>query len=840
MALTNGDFETGDLDGGWIDNSYADGDATATAAVTTGAKRNGTYGCSLYAECADEYSWATPKIYFLQQAWENISFWYKVNAKTGDNAFLRVVVQSANTETTLFQEEITATTGWKYCTRSRADAIAELDPGDYLTGGSHMNILISAMYVTTEVEVFIDDVQIVYADSIKNGNFEKYNEFFLPNWEEITYTDDTADVEIIDTADHSGTYGLKLTGSVSSESDVTIPGVQQPIPVDFTTISFWYKVNALTLGTGSAYLRIQMSTTESNFASVWYQELTTTTSWTQITINKSEIDLDGDSWDLSTLFSIVAGGEAGSSGTTSFEVFVDDIVVSRETGLENGDFEMGDLSRWSSEATGTYESAISEVIVGAVENGTYGCNLYLETEDANTATVAIYRDIPTYFDRFAIDYKVMTSSGGGDFTVYVQVHNSSHVPTWVAVAGIELSSTSGWTSLEVVKNECDLGTGHWAETGMTGIKFEVSHPASGSGTKINQVYLDDLTVNPTTWELVNGDFETGDLTGWTNDTTGSGTHSGTQTVTLGAAYSDNFGARLTASAVSEGAAYSNIYTTLPVGDWQFLKFFVKANNLVTDFIGYNELQVYVQMMDDVTPTWVLIKTMQANQFAEWRPILILFDEIDFLRSHNSYDWIDSEIPLRIALYHYNEDSSTHDCEVFIDDVTIETIGEYSNGGFEMNSLTEWINDSYVKQNPDDTIPGEVEVDSSNTDKHAGSYAAQLDATFYDPATVGETWTSIMRPLVVADFTSISFWYRITDATGGVPKFNVYFYASLPDYAYCDWVQIFELVDETFVEGDWIHVSATKTEIIDILESGEAEFMDTSIMKFSMRHEYNPS
>ena len=55
--------------------------------------------------------------------------------------------------------------------------------------------------------------------------------------------------------------------------------------------------------------------------------------------------------------------------------------------------------------------------------------------------------------------------------------------------------------------------------------------------------------------LTNGDFEDGDLTGWTDETSGSGTYTATTTVTIGAKRSGTYGARLYVSSASGGSGF---------------------------------------------------------------------------------------------------------------------------------------------------------------------------------------------------------------------------------------------------------------------------------------------
>jgi len=507
--------------------------------------------------------------------------------------------------------------------------------------------------------------------------------------------------------------------------------------------------------------------------------------------------------------------------------------------LTNGTFETGDLTGWT-DGSGGSGTATATVTAGAKQNGTYGLRLYASTSSGSQSAVPkVTQDISSDFTNLKISYKVEAKTGTA-YYYKLEVKMSTH-DYWVYVYYESPVSVGSWTLLDFDMAEIValMDEGDYFDATTT-LSINTQVFSSGAGTL--EVFIDDVIVTYPAVEVANGDFETGDLTDWTNETTGSGTHSGTQTVTTGAKRSGTYGARLTASAQSEGYTFSSIMTVLPDSGWDYLRFFAKANSLVRNFAGYSELRLFAQMTVSATPTWVAIKTVGLSDITAWRPTLVLLDEFNAIRTYNSGTWIDNEIPFKISLYHYNEDSSTHDCDVYIDDVSIETIGAFSNGDFETNDLTGWDDDSYRYQNSSDEIDGSVSVATSGIEKHAGSYAAKMNVVFDESISDGANYAAIIRPLVVADFTAVDFWYKITDATGNNPKFQVQVYGYYASYGYCDWTTVFELSGgaEDFVAGSWIEVNITKEDMETLLTSGEAEFMDTTIMRFVSNSVHIPS
>lgn len=111
--------------------------------------------------------------------------------------------------------------------------------------------------------------------------------------------------------------------------------------------------------------------------------------------------------------------------------------------------------------------------------------------------------------------------------------------------------------------------------------------------------------------FTNGTFETGDLTGWTNESTGEGTHSESVTVTAGAAITGTYGARFQASASDGGGSQAQA---------------IISQEISTDFTAisfdYNPVSVVSQ-----AGRQVFIMVTVSEQGSE-NPVMVYYNIID--------------------------------------------------------------------------------------------------------------------------------------------------------------------------------------------------------------------
>lgn len=94
--------------------------------------------------------------------------------------------------------------------------------------------------------------------------------------------------------------------------------------------------------------------------------------------------------------------------------------------------------------------------------------------------------------------------------------------------------------------------------------------------------------------FTNGDFETGDLTGWTDESSGDGTHAESVTVTTGAKISGTYGARFQASADNGGGSVSiaQIKTYFTYDNFKSLSFDYNPASIVSQTGAPIHLIVY--------------------------------------------------------------------------------------------------------------------------------------------------------------------------------------------------------------------------------------------------------
>jgi hypothetical protein len=330
--------------------------------------------------------------------------------------------------------------------------------------------------------------------------------------------------------------------------------------------------------------------------------------------------------------------------------------------------------------------------------------------------------------------------------------------------------------------------------------------------------------------LTNGDFEDGDFTGWTTDTSqGSGTHTNSATVTTGAKHSGTYGARLYITAENSGWGGASITTPLDDTGWDFLLFYLKINSLTRNYSGYSEIYLKCQMTISSTPTWITVRMIPDSECNAWRSHIVLWAELEKLRTDNSGTWADDEIPFKIEVYHCSAQVPASSCEVFLDDFAICALG-FANGDFEDGALTDWIDTSYVYMNSSDELAGTGAVSASTTEKHAGSYSGKFQNTFLETIGDGAIYTTIEQPLEVSAFSGISFWYKVTDATGGNPKCQLRMWVYNTDYETCEFATVWEITGgDDFTEGSWTEVTMTKTEIEATFF--HQEFLDTTVLQF---------
>ncbi len=173
MTISNGDFETGSFTD-WNYQATGSGAYTATATVTAGAKRSGTYGARLYVSTYDS-GVANIDVYaYISLAFESLEFWRKVNAAdteyTGGNSLTVTVTYLVDAVTTeleiLYNSDITAG-DWVYFSISKAEMEAMFDVGGVWDEDTKLRFfltLTNAESPPKSAELFIDDVDSILID----------------------------------------------------------------------------------------------------------------------------------------------------------------------------------------------------------------------------------------------------------------------------------------------------------------------------------------------------------------------------------------------------------------------------------------------------------------------------------------------------------------------------------------------------------------------------------------------------------------------------------------------------------------------------------------------------
>jgi hypothetical protein len=165
--------------------------------------------------------------------------------------------------------------------------------------------------------------------------------------------------------------------------------------------------------------------------------------------------------------------------------------------------------------------------------------------------------------------------------------------------------------------------------------------------------------------FTNGDFETGDLTGWTDTSWGTGTHTETVEVTTGSKRSGTYGLRTVSSATGSGSkSRAEIKQTIS-GGFQTLSFWYKVNSRVAGTVNY--IVIAVENQNKVN-----IVVMNAPPQGDWTEYTINKADIDLLGD----TWVDSPI---FYFYNYTQALPTATTEVFFDSFVASSVTQDIQG-----------------------------------------------------------------------------------------------------------------------------------------------------------------
>ena len=445
--VNNGTFESGDLTG-W--KGYQSTKVNAEAAKT------GNYGGCLKGNG----SWGT----LLQQSVDvaigksyAVKMWVKV-ASVGMNIHIRDGGEGG----TLVSE--------KWCD---ADGYAEWTQVSFVVAPTTNTLFINlcgAGTGTAEV-VYLDDVSVVEAPLISNGDFETGD---LSGWEKWQSTALSAE------AAYEGSYGVNLKGNGSWGGMLN-----QNLPVKngkTYELSFWYKIN-----TSGFVLQLRGVQTETSYMNKTYTS--PVGEWTQLTVSVTSVG------DTAIVLNFCGTGGSTANPDKAEDVYVDAITFTEMKGasndgyLLNGDFEYKD---WTTHWTNVNNSCTVSLVEG------YNSSQALNIIAPKWCQVR---------QKFSVEKNV-------DYTITLWAKNTTAI-TLLLKTGVDdqnyaqysISAGSTWTQITYDFNSGD----------NTSLYLGFMGQDSGNGAAV----IDDIRIvankEPTfDGYIYNGDFEIGKLGKWTS------------------------------------------------------------------------------------------------------------------------------------------------------------------------------------------------------------------------------------------------------------------------------------------------------------------------------------
>ena len=293
----------------------------------------------------------------------------------------------------------------------------------------------------------------VPGNMLVNGNFATGD---LTGWENLYSRCTTSIVE-----GYNSTYGLQVTTPNAWDM------VRQKVNVDTNTdyeLTIWAKAGS------SMTLLVKDGGDTTNVA----QAALNSADWTKYTIKFN-------SGDYTSVYVSIMGGKAGASAIVDSAV----LVKGSDNLLQNGDFETGDTTGW----TNLYNACTLSMTAG--HTGSYGLNFAGGQWNQTRQKVSVQANTNYVLTGWAKDASKVSFlvKDGGDTT---------------NIAQISLGAGSEWTQYSATFNTGD----------NTSIYVGMMSSTDGASAIIDDISLEKeqaIVENLST----NGDFETGNLTGWT-------------------------------------------------------------------------------------------------------------------------------------------------------------------------------------------------------------------------------------------------------------------------------------------------------------------------------------
>ncbi len=285
-----------------------------------------------------------------------------------------------------------------------------------------------------------------------------------------------------------------------------------------------------------------------------------------------------------------------------------------------------------------------------------------------------------------------TDSAGKTLT-----YSATGLPSGLSISGSgQITGTPTGTGTSTVTVTASSGTA----SGSTSFTWTVNAQSGGGG-------------------IVNGGFETGDLSGWTTTGTASAVNTG--------AHSGTYAARLGATTATNGDSTAAQTFTAPSGSTQ-LSFWY--NVTCPDTVQYDWATATLADTTAGTTTTALAKTCTPS--SGWTQVSAP------VTAGHSYT---------LTLASHDDNYAGDPTYTLFDDVAFSSSAPpppnpISNGGFETGNLSGW------------TTTGTTSAVSGGA--HSGTYAARLGAT---TATNGDSTAA--QTFTAADGGTLSLWYDLT-------------------------------------------------------------------------------
>ena len=780
--IENGDFETGNFNTGWDQSWYA-------PSIVTDVVHGGTYAMKTTNTASQYQTMIKTKAITVEANTDyTVTFWYYYDGSGTDaGAYLYAKGNGSTNISHVIANGSANPRTWQKAT-------LEFNSGSYTsitlflqnktanTGGTFYFDDVSMIVTGSDVSEPEPEPEPTYTNLIENGDFETGD--FNTGWDQSWYGP-----SIVTDIVHGGTYAMK-SGNTANQYQTMIKtkAITLSANTDYT-LTFWhyYDGSASNAGAyvfikGNGSTDIKSVTANGTPAGTWQQASVTfnTGSYTSVTLffqNKTASSGGNFYFDDVVLYDPNEGTEPDPEPEEPEDPWAPgEVPVVPGNVVQNGDFEIGSTTGWT-----VYGD--TKASADAAYTGNYGAALSSETSWGSLLyqTVPVEQGVP-YIVSFW--YKAVTEN----VNFQIKDGNSS---------GAALANDS-------------LGAADW--TKMT---YQVTSDAAAlylnffhnSSTTKNLIYVDDVQVYPAPL-MTNGDFETGDNTGWV-------TYSGS-TVTADAKKNGAYGMKLMGS--GNWGSMINQNVTVEPGKTYVVSAWLKV--LAT---GTN-----IKIQDGGSSGTTLANGWHDK--AEW--------------THVAYVVTPTTNTLHVN-FHSSGKAVTE--TVYLDDVSVVEIaddGLLQNGSFETGYITPWI-----------VYYG---TDVSTEAAHDGYYGAHLKGdgswgclTYQDFATeVGKKYNFSayfkaisngcnIQIVDVASNTAIaSMWYNVTDwtkvsmdfaATGATTRINICGGGNgTIESVYMDSAAVIELKEPSYdgyiYNGDFEAGSLTKWDIYQSTEiSAEAAY-----------------